>query len=180
MKSKTILLSIIAVISIAIICVFIGKGLENRAITYEEHIENASSAIKVQEKRRFDLIPKLVECIKSYNEHEYNTLRDIIIARGGVDTDNVTAITNVINAVAEAYPELKAQKNYQDLMNELSLTENKISETRNSYNSEITIYKKFVRKFPNKQILKIVGYENKDFSRLEFEDSSVDAPDLNF
>jgi LemA protein len=82
----------------------------------------------------------------------------------------------MIEAVAEAYPDLKAQKNYQELMNELSISENKIADIRKFYNKEVTSYKRFVRQFPNKQILSMMGYEIKDYERLEFKNTSVDAP----
>lgn len=71
---------------------------------------------------------------------------------------------------------MKSQKNYQDLMNELSITENKISQMRKHYNKNVTDYKRFVRQFPSKQILSVRGYEIKDYERLTFENSSVDAP----
>ena len=82
----------------------------------------------------------------------------------------------MIAAVAEAYPDLKSQKNYQELMNELAITENKIADIRKFYNKEVTDYKRFVRQFPNKQILGLSGYEVKDYERLEFENTSADAP----
>ena len=82
----------------------------------------------------------------------------------------------MIAAVAEAYPDLKSQKNYQELMNELSITENGIVKLRDYYNKEVTKYKRYIRVFPSKQILSLVGYEEQNYERLEFENSSVDAP----
>ena len=178
-KIKTALLGIVAVVSIVLVCVFIGQGVKNRAIVFEESIKNASSLIQVQEKRRFDLIPNLVETVKGYDKHEYETLSKIISERG-VNNKTTGDIRTIINAVAEAYPDLKAQKNYQDLMNELALTENKIAAIRGSYNSEVTRYKRYIRKFPSKQILDLLGYEELAAERLEFENTSSDAPKVDF
>ena len=118
--------------------------VENRAISYEEAIENTRGDIRVEEKRRFDLIPNLVECVKQYDLHEYNTLKDVIAARNSNTASNpasnVDEIKAAINVVAERYPDLKSQKNYQDLMNELSITENKISQMRKHYNKNVTDY----------------------------------------
>lgn len=174
---KKILLVIAAVVAVVLIGVFAVMGVENRAISCEEAIENTAGNIRVEEKRRFDLIPNLVDCVKQYDEHEYNTLRDVVAARSaGGNASNVDDIKTMIAAVAEAYPDLKSQKNYQELMNELAITENKISEMRKFYNKSVTVYKRYVRQFPSKQLLSMRGYEVKDYERLEFENSSVDAP----
>lgn len=178
---KKVLLIIGAIVAFALFVVLIAKGVENKAITLEESIENTAGDIKVEEKRRFDLIPNLVECVKAYDKHEYETLVDVIKARSGeVDSKGVDQVKLKIQAVAEAYPELKSQKNYQELMNELAITENKISTMRRHYNSCVTYYKRYIRQFPSKQILGMVHYEFKDYERLEFENSSVDAPKVEF
>ena len=163
------LILIVAVIAVLVLGFIICMNVENRAISYEEVIENTGGDIRVEEKRRYDLIPNLVECVKQYDLHEYNTLKDVIAARGGSNGGDA-------KSVVEKYPELKSQKNYQDLMNELSITENKISQMRKHYNKNVTDYKRFVRQFPSKQILSVRGYEIKDYERLTFENSSVDAP----
>lgn len=173
---KKILLIIGAVVAVIFISGLIVMSTENKAIYYEEAIEQTGGNIRVEEKRRFDLIPNLVDCVKEYDAHEYNTLKDVIAARSSGSARDVDEIKTMIAAVAEAYPDLKSQKNYQELMNELAITENKIAEMRKFYNRNVTDYKRFVRKFPSKQILSIRGYEVKDYERLEFEHSSVDAP----
>lgn len=173
---KKTLLIIGAVIALILVSIFIMMGVENRAISYEESIEQTAGNIRVEEKRRFDLIPNLVDCVKQYDEHEYNTIKDVIAARQGGPAKDVEEIKTMIAAVAEAYPELKSQKNYQEFMNELAITENKISEMRKFYNKNVTDYKRYTRQFPSKQFLSLRGYEVKDYERLEFEHSSVDAP----
>lgn len=174
MKKYIIILA--SITGIILIFTFIMMGKENSAILMDKNCEKALSNVKIEEKRRFDLIPNLVECVKQYDEHEYKTLRDVIAARSGnVDVDEVKMM---IQAVAEAYPELKSQKNYQDLMNELSNTENKIAQYRELYNTEVIRYQIFTEKFPNKQILSLVGYQVKPHKTLEFRNSSEDAPEL--
>ena len=177
---KKVLVTILALVGLVLLFVFSVQGVKNRAISYEESIERASSYVKAEEKRRFDLIPNLVECVKAYDEHEYKTLTELAKARStGTDAD-VKEIKTQIAAVVERYPDLKSQKNYQDLMNELALTENKIVEVRKAYNQQVTRYKRFVRQFPSKQLLSLTDYEVLDYERLEFENSSVDAPKVSF
>lgn len=172
---KTLII-IAAVAAVILTGIFIVMGVENKAIAYEESIENTAGNIRVEEKRRFDLIPNLVDCVKEYDKHEYETLVDVIKARGTGDISTTNEIKTLVAAVAERYPDLKSQKNYQELMNELAITENKIADMRKFYNLNVTNYKRYVRVFPNKQILSLRGYEVKDYERLEFEHTSVDAP----
>ena len=173
---KRTLIIIAAVVAVVLTTWFVVMGIENKAIAYEEAIENTAGNIRVEEKRRFDLIPNLVDCVKQYDEYEYNVITEAVKARNMSSSESVSEVKNLITAVAEAYPELKAQKNYQELMNALAITENRISDFRKFYNRNVTDYKRYVRVFPSKQILSLRGYEVKDYERLEFEHSSVDAP----
>ena len=177
---KKVLVIILALVGVVLLSIFAVQGVKNRAISYEESIEQADSYVKAEEKRRFDLIPNLVECVKAYDEHEYKTLIELAKARSNGSDADVKEITTQIAAVVERYPDLKSQKNYQDLMNELALTENKIVEVRKAYNQQVTRYKRFVRQFPSKQLLSLTNYEVLDYERLEFENSSVDAPKVSF
>ena len=99
----------------------------------------------------------------------------VIEARGTNSDAAVEEIQTMIAAVAEAYPELKSSDNYKQLMNELATTENLIANYRSNYNSWIKDYKKYVRKFPNRQILDMVGYETLEYSYLDYNTTS-DAP----
>lgn len=176
MKSwKLILIIIAAIIAVIVMFVFAFQGVQNKAINLEEQITTAQSEIKIQEKRRADLIPNLVDCVKAYDEHEYQTLMGVIEARGTNSDQAAAEITTMINAVAEQYPQLKSNENYEQLMTELSTTENLIAQTRTNYNTWVTQYNSYVRKFPNSGILNMLGYERQTFEKLTFEISS-DAP----
>lgn len=176
MKSwKLILIVIAAVLAVVLMFIFAFQGVQNKAINLEEQITTAQSEIKIQEKRRADLIPNLVDCVKAYDEHEYKTLVNVVEKRGTSSDAAVEEVTTMIAAVAEAYPQLQSNTNYQQLMTELSVTENLIAQTRTNYNTWVTTYKSYVRKFPNKNILNMLGYEVQDFEKLTFDVSS-DAP----
>lgn len=176
MKSwKLILIILAAIVALVLMFVFAFQGVQNKAINLEEQITTAQSEIKIQEKRRADLIPNLVDCVKAYDEHEYKTLMGVIEARGTNSDQAAAEITTMINAVAEQYPQLKSNENYKQLMTELSTTENLIAQTRTNCNTWITKYNSYVRKFPNKGILSMLGYEVQSFEKLNFNVSS-DAP----
>lgn len=162
-----------SVIAIIVLCVLVVQGAQNKAFAMEEQVNVASSDIKVQEKRRVDLIYNLVDCVKQYDKHEADTLASIVDGRGSAgDIENATT---VISAVAEAYPELKSNENYKELMNELSMTENLIAEYRSNYNKQIKEYNRYVRKFPTRSFLGMLGYEVQDYKYLDY-DAPVDAP----
>lgn len=179
-KKKTINIKLILIIvgiifAVALFTVFALNSVPNKAITYEEQITTAQSEIKIQEKRRADLIPNLVDCVKEYDKHEYETLMAVVEARGTSSDSSVQEIQTMINAVAEQYPDLKSNENYKELMNELSTTENKIAQVRSNYNEWVTKYNSHTKKFPNKQILNLLGYEVTEYQKLTFDVSS-DAP----
>lgn len=176
MKYTKITLIIIAIIIASILLgVFAFQGVQNKAISLEEQIYTAHSDIDVQQKRRADLIPNLVDCVKAYDKHEYQTIMDVVNARGTDSDQSVAEIQTMINAVAEAYPDLKSNENYKELMNELATTENLIANYRSNYNKWIKSYNQYVRKFPNKQILSMLGYEAMSYTYLNYN-TSADAP----
>lgn len=177
MKFSWKLCLIILAVALALVLVFVFsfQGVQNKAISLEEQITTAQSEIKIQEKRRADLIPNLVDCVQAYDEHEYNTLKDVIEARGSSSDEVVGDVMASINVVAEQYPELKSNENYKQLMTELATTENLIASTRTNYNTWVSKYNSHVKKFPNRGILSILGYEVQPFEKLTY-DVSADAP----
>lgn len=162
-------------IAIAVAFVLLIGGVfastNNRAISLEEQVKDADSNIQTQEKRRTDLIYNLADCVMQYDKHEEETLLGVVEARKqGVGT-NIESVMTSIAAVVEDYPELKSNENYKELMKELSITENLIAEYRNAYNNEVRAYNKFVRKFPNGQILSMMGYEVIEYTYLQYDDA---------
>lgn len=173
---KFVLIVITIILAVALLWMCVVQGVQNKAISLEEQIGTAKSDISVQEKRRADLIPNLVDCVKAYDEHEYNTLMAVIEARGSSSDAVSGEIQTMINAVAEAYPELKGDENYRELMNELATTENLIANYRSNYNTWVKKYKQYVRKFPNAPILESLGYEIINFEYLEYGAKYQNAP----
>ena len=175
MNWKLPVIIIAVVIAVALMFVFAFQGVQNHAIGLEEQITTAQSEIKIQEKRRADLIPNLVDCVQAYDEHEYNTLMAVIEARGAGSDEVVSEVMTSVNIVAEQYPELKSNENYKQLMTELATTENLIAQTRTNYNTWVSQYNTYVKKFPNRGILSMLGYERQTFEKLNYDVSS-DAP----
>lgn len=172
---KLTLIIVGIVLAITLFIVFLLNNVPNKVISYEEQITTAQSEIKIQEKRRVDLIPNLVDCVKEYDKHEYETLMAVVEVRGANSDSSAQEIQTMINAVAEQYPDLKSDKNYKELMNELSTTENKIAQVRSNYNEWVTRYNSYTKKFPNRQILSFLGYEVTEYQKLEF-DAPSDSP----
>lgn len=169
---KVVLSMILGIILFAILVVFALNSVQNKAITLEEQIKVSESDVEVQEKRREDLVFNLVDTVKQYDKYEAETLKSIVESRKG---NAPKEVSTVLSAVSEAYPQLKSNTNYKQLMLELSITENKISEHRTTYNTQVKEYNRFIKKFPNKQILNFMGYQKADYTYLEFNSKS-DAP----
>lgn len=141
-------------------------------------IDEAWSQIDVQLKRRVDLIPNLVETVKGYAKHEKEVFENVTKARsslmnagsieemGKADTELMGALKSLF-AVAEAYPELKAQEGFVNLQKELSDTEDKVAYSRQFYNSVVRQYNEKLVVFPTNVIGKTLGFGNKEFFEVE-------------
>lgn len=165
--------SFLAVISL---CVFGVQSAQNKAIRLEEAIGQADSDIKVQEKRRVDLVYNLADCVKQYDKHESETLTSL--ADGMSKGNNVEDAETAIAAVTYAYPEMKSNENYKELMNELSVTENLISQHRENYNKSVTRYNNYVKGFPARMFLNWTGYEVQEMKRLDYDAPSTAPQNL--
>lgn len=170
---KLALIILAIIVSIVLMCVFWVQGAQNKAFSMEESVNTAASDVKVQEKRRVDLVYNLADCVMQYDKHEAETLKAVVEGRGS--TGDIENVTTAITAVAEAYPELKSNENYKELMNELAMTENLIAEYRSNYNQQVKAYNRYVRKFPTRMFLNMLGYEVIDFGYLDYN-APVDAP----
>lgn len=170
---KLVGIILVGIILIGVLSTFAVQRFKGKAISLEERVNNASSDIKVQEKRRVDLLYNLADAVKSYNKHESETL--IEIAKGRGSAGNIENVSTAITAVAEAYPELKSNENYKTYMNELAMTENIIAEYRTNYTKQVRQYNQFVRTFPAPTFLNWTGYEVQNYEELDFH-APVDAP----
>lgn len=153
----------------------------NSLIVLRERIKEALSSIDVQLKRRTDLIPNLVETVKGYAKHEKEVFENVTKARSammGAGTlkekaaaeDILTNALKSLFAVAEAYPDLKASDNFKELQEELTDTENKISYSRQFYNSNVLDYNAKIQTFPANMMAKRFGFTQKEFFEADDED----------
>lgn len=163
----------VGAICVMVMCIFGIQSSGNKAITYEQAIEVAASDIRVQEKRRQGLLPNLVDTVKQYDKHEAEVLQAIVDGRS--KTADIENVTTSIAAVAEAYPDLKSNENYKQLMTELATTENLIAQYRSNYNTQVGKYKSYVKGFPARYFLAWTGYTPIEYELLDY-DAPEDAP----
>ena len=156
--NKTVLVTIGAVVAVVLCIVFGVQHSQNKAINYEETIAQCQSDIDVQIDRKINVLTELAECVKQYDDYEGQTLENIIEKRSPMDIDSSKLVTH-LNAVAEAYPELKSNENYKTLMTEISTTENLLMTHKKAYNTAVKQYNNYCRKFPTRFNLDIAGYE---------------------
>lgn len=149
-------------------------GTYNRLVVLLNRIKEAWSGIEVQLKRRTDLIPNLVSTVKGYAKHEKSVFENVTKARSALMSAKGVAETqkaeNMLSgalkslfAVAEAYPELKASTNFQDLQKELSDTEDKIAYARQFYNSNVLAYNNTIKIFPNNFLASMFAFKEQEF-----------------
>lgn len=162
------------IIGIVALLVLYLWSLYNGLVSLKTQIEEAWSQIDVQLKRRADLIPNLIETVKGYAKHEKAVFTDVTKARTAMmsaktpdkmaqASDMLTNALKSLFAVAEAYPQLKANENFVQLQKELSDTEDKVAYSRQYYNSVVTDYNTRIRVFPNNLIATNLGFSEKEF-----------------
>ena len=175
-----IIIAVIIVLGIAV--VFTYNGL----IKSRVRVDEAWSDINVQLKRRYDLIPNLVNAVKGYATHEKGVFEEVTQARsnamnagtiaGKAEAENQLAGTlKSLFAVAEAYPDLKANQNFQDLQNELVDTEDKIQASRRFYNGSVRDYNIKLSVFPTNLFASMLGFTSREFFEVDNQ-SEIDKP----
>lgn len=174
-RLKFVIILIVSIIALILFSVFFIQSFQNKAISLEERIDTARSDISVQEKARVDKVYNLADCVKQYDKHEAEIIKSIAGGRENT-TGDIENVKTVIEAVAEAYPDLKSSDNYQKFMNELIMIENIIAEYRSNYNKKVEEYNRYVKSFPARIFLNFTGYDISEYQKLEFENAPVDAP----
>ena len=167
---------IIGILVVVLILSLIGYVIStyNKLVKLRNSVKDGWSQIDIQLKRRFDLIPNLLETVKGYMKHEKETLEGVIAARNSyqsattnedamnADTELTKSISKLF-ALAEAYPDLKANENFNHLQQELSETEDKISHTRQFYSDTVLKYNNEIQMFPGSIVASIFGFKEEKF-----------------
>ena len=183
------LLVIIIVIILIIFIIGTFIHMYNNLVGLRNRVKNSYAQIDVQLKRRNDLIPNLVETVKGYAAHEKGVLEEVTEARAGVmnastpqeaseANNQLTSALKSLFAVAENYPELKANSNFQQLQSELSDTEDKIAYARQFYNDVVLKYNNACQQFPSSIIAKMFGFNGEEFFEAPASERAV--PEVSF
>lgn len=175
------------VLGIVVLLVVVSVGIYNRLITLTNRAKEAWSDISVQLKRRYDLIPNLVESVKGYATHESSAFENVTKARaaamGATGTNDKALAENQLTgalkslfAVSEAYPDLKANQNFLQLQQELGDTEDKIQAARRFYNSTVMALNTAVQVFPSNLFANAFGFVHMDLFELSEADAAAAEP----
>lgn len=193
MKKSTV----ITIVVIVVVAIWAYSGY-NGLVTKDEAVANKWAAVEADYQRRADLIPNLVATVKGYAEHESGTLQSVTEARSKatsvqIDANDLTeenlrayqqaqgAVTSALGrliAVAESYPDLKANENFRDLQVQLEGTENRISVSRKEYNNAVQSYNVAVRRFPANILAAVFGFDRK--AAFSADEGAEKAPTVAF
>lgn len=184
-----LLLVCILIVPVLIIGFFL-LGIYNRLVRIRNQVKNAWAQIDVQLKRRYDLIPNLVETAKGYMKHERETLEAVIKARQvAIDASNVkdqidaenqlTGTLRSLMMLTENYPDLKANQNMMALQEELTTTENKIGYARQFYNDQVMRYNDMRQQFPSSVVANTFNFNQEPYFEVA-DDEQRQAPEVKF
>ena len=185
-------------VAILVVIVLWAIGGYNGMVKMDEQVQNSWANVETQYQRRADLIPNLVSTVKGYAKHEQQTLEDVVKARSEatqvkVDAENLTpeklaafqkaqsGVSSALGrllAVAENYPDLKANQNFLELQSQLEGTENRITVARKDFNDTAKSYNQAIRQFPKNILAGLFGFEKKSY--FEAEAGSEKAPKVEF
>lgn len=180
---------IVAILAVVVILFMMVAGSYNSLVSLEERVEKAYSDISVMLERRADLIPNLVSTVKGYVEHEEGIIEKITSARENLlnagtleekaeANNELTSSLNALMVVVENYPDLKANKNFINLSDELAGTENRIANARNEYNESVEAYNSKRKRFPTNLLANMFGFEAKEY--FEVDPAKTEVPKVEF
>lgn len=181
---------VLVIIALIVVVALLLVALYNRLVQQRNRVDNAWAQIEVQLKRRWDLIPNLVESVKGYAAHERGTFEAVTEARtraqnaqtpaeAGQAEGILGAALGRLFAVAEAYPELQADENFRQLQTELAETENKVAVSRQVYNDTVLTYNNTVQTFPGLVVAGPFGFSIREFFEVE-DETQREAPQVSF
>lgn len=177
-------------IGLALIVLIWLVAIYNGLVTGRNRVDESWSDIDVQLKRRYDLIPNLIETVKGYATHEKEVFQKVTEARAsamnakGVEEQGqaenmLTQALKTVFAVAENYPQLRASENFQKLQDELTDTENKIEASRRFYNGNVRDFNISIQKFPNTMVAGMLGFQSREMFEVE-NAAEREAPKVSF
>jgi LemA protein len=181
--------ALIILVIVAVLLVLGGIVIYNRLVRLRNRVDNSWAQVDVQLKRRYDLIPNLVETVKGYASHERQTFEAVVGARSAAQAaatvpeqaqaeNMLTAALRQLFALAEAYPQLQASTNFQQLQADLSDTENRIAVARQIYNDSTLTYNNSVQTVPSNLVAGMTGFATRPY--FEIEDDARSAPKVEF
>lgn len=180
----------IIILGVAVVLIAIFVGMYNALVRLRNQVKNAWAQIDVQLKRRYDLIPNLIETVKGYMKHERETLENVTRMRAqAMETSGVadkakaegmlTSALGQLKVAVENYPDLKANQNFLALQEELTSTENKISFARQNYNDQVLFYNNKTEMFPSNVMASLFGFNKEEFFEIENEEERI-VPKVSF
>lgn len=179
--------AIFLIIALVICIGFWIVSVQRKLVAKDELCKNAMSQIGVQQNSRWDALTALAELVKSYSEHEYKTITDVIAQRTAITRDSkagdadaqeqlLSSAFRSINVVAEQYPDLKANQNYIKAMDSVNTYENQVRMSRMVFNDTVTKFNKIVRQFPDSAVASMLHFTVKDY--LQENQSKAEMPSL--
>lgn len=171
--------ALIVLIVVVVVLGFVIVGMYNKLVRLRQNVKESWSSIDTELRRRYDLIPNLVETVKGYARHESETLENVIKARNAAVSNNGTpeeqaATENILTgalrqvfALSEAYPDLKANQNFMDLQGQLNETETRISQSRRFYNANVRELNTSIETFPSSLIAGNFGFKQEPYFEID-------------